>query len=553
MGWRGEDRPYSYGGTVSRTGAVRHLDSSPHGERDGIAECDWIDGAAMLVRGDVFGTVGLLDERFFMYFEEADLCLRAAGPGWRIGVVLGAAAEQLPGGGKRPGSYQYLCTRNGLAFAWRVAGPRGLAITLSRRIVQGAGLLRARLDPRLSLSVRTLARVELAATWQGMVDFFLRRWGPPPPTLAGLGDLQATRPRHGGRCVIVSKFSPAPDGIAKYADQLALNYEGQGWVMRLGLPGSAADRVLRLDGGLRPLRLLRATHRNDQLLVMWNPWYYISGRTPQRIAAYFALGLVLRARRASVTIHEPIEVVLPGTDPLRRLARGLERAAQRWCWTSSAELLFHSRWEKEEMERRLGCTIAPQRISIVNPGEFYRPFTTASREQARQSLRIDWEGPVFVCLGFIARHKGFDSAVRAFSHLRRGCGRLYVVGSAPYESPHITEYLHELRALMAAVPDSCLIERFVDDVEFDLWIRAADAVVVTYRWSVSSSAVAARARVLGTPVVATGMAGIPEQLGPEDVLVNSDEDLVSALSRLCEGHRADTLKTAAARSVGQHA
>jgi glycosyltransferase involved in cell wall biosynthesis len=405
----------------------------------------------------------------------------------------------------------------------------------------------------LSRRVRWLAQVEFAATRQGMVDFFFRRWGPPPPTLAGLGDLQAASPSRGGRCVIVSKFSPAPDGIAKYADQLALSREGEGRVLRLGLPGSTADQVLRLDGGLRPLRLLAATGRRDRLLVMWNPWYYVSGRTLERITAYLALGVVLRARRVSVTIHEPIDVVARGSDPLRRLARRLERAAQRWCWTSSAELVFHSRWEKEQMEERLGRTIAPHRVSIVNPGEFYRAFTTANREQARKSLGIDWKGPVFVCLGFIARHKGFDSAVRAFSALGPGRGRLYLVGSTPYESPHITEYLHELRALLATVPDACLIERFVDDVEFDLWIRAADAVVVSYSSSVSSSGVAARARVLGTTVVATAMAGIPEQLGPADLLVASDEELASALARLCGDDEADTPLTAATHPAGRRA
>jgi glycosyltransferase involved in cell wall biosynthesis len=532
---------------------VVHLKSAPHGGRDGISECDWIDGAAMLLRGDVLNAVGLFDERFFMYFEETDLCLRAARAGWRIGVVLGSAAEQLPGGGRRPGSYQYLSTRNGLAFAWRAAGLWGLITSLSRRIREGAGLLRARLNPRLSRRVRVLAQVELAATRQGVVDFFFRRWGPPPLTLAGLGDLQGVSPSRGGRCVIVSKFSPAPDGIAKYADQLALSHELEGRILRLGLPGSTADIVLRLDGGLRPLRLMLATRRNDRLLMMWNPWYYVSGGIPQRIAAYVALGLVLRARRVSITIHEPIEVVTPGTDPLRRFARRLERAAQRWCWSSSAELVFHSHWEKEQMEVRLGRTIAARRVSIINPGKFFRPFTTANREQARKTLGIDWEGPIFVCLGFIARHKGFDSAVRAFSHLSRGCARLYVVGSTPYESPHITEFLHELRALMATVPDASLIERFVDDVEFDLWIRAANAVVVSYRSSVSSSGVAARAGVLGTTVVATAKAGIPEQLAPDDMLVTTDEELVSALSRLCGRSEARTPRAMATCPTGQHA
>lgn len=43
---------------------------------------DWVCGASMLVRREVFEEVGLLDEGYFLYFEEVDLCLRAARAGW---------------------------------------------------------------------------------------------------------------------------------------------------------------------------------------------------------------------------------------------------------------------------------------------------------------------------------------------------------------------------------------------------------------------------------------------------------------------------------------
>src|SRR5207237_10683528 len=38
---------------------------------------DWVAGASMIVRREVFETVGLLDQRYFMYYEETDFCLRA--------------------------------------------------------------------------------------------------------------------------------------------------------------------------------------------------------------------------------------------------------------------------------------------------------------------------------------------------------------------------------------------------------------------------------------------------------------------------------------------
>ena len=45
---------------------------------------DWVSGACMVVRRDTLRDIGPLDERFFMYFEDADLCRRARAAGWLV-------------------------------------------------------------------------------------------------------------------------------------------------------------------------------------------------------------------------------------------------------------------------------------------------------------------------------------------------------------------------------------------------------------------------------------------------------------------------------------
>jgi N-acetylglucosaminyl-diphospho-decaprenol L-rhamnosyltransferase len=47
-------------------------------------ECDWTSGSFMLARREALLSAGLLDERFFIYSEEPDLCLRLKGAGWSI-------------------------------------------------------------------------------------------------------------------------------------------------------------------------------------------------------------------------------------------------------------------------------------------------------------------------------------------------------------------------------------------------------------------------------------------------------------------------------------
>jgi hypothetical protein len=58
---------------------------------------DWVPGACMLVRREVFERVGLLDEAFFLYFEEVDLCRRARRAGFECWYVPSARAVHLVG------------------------------------------------------------------------------------------------------------------------------------------------------------------------------------------------------------------------------------------------------------------------------------------------------------------------------------------------------------------------------------------------------------------------------------------------------------------------
>ena len=46
--------------------------------------CDWISGSFLLIRREALTRAGLLDERFFFYSEEVDLCLRVKQAGWQV-------------------------------------------------------------------------------------------------------------------------------------------------------------------------------------------------------------------------------------------------------------------------------------------------------------------------------------------------------------------------------------------------------------------------------------------------------------------------------------
>lgn len=96
-------------GLFGRTGALRVLmPFLPVARRNVVVEdavgsgassvvVDWLSGACMLVRRDAFMAAGGFDERFFLYWEDADLCRRLRSRGYHVRYVPGATAVHQVG------------------------------------------------------------------------------------------------------------------------------------------------------------------------------------------------------------------------------------------------------------------------------------------------------------------------------------------------------------------------------------------------------------------------------------------------------------------------
>ena len=65
---------------------------------DSVREVDVVAGCCVLVRREVLDQVGLMDERFFIYFEETDWCYRTKNHGWKI--YFSPDAEMIHYGGQ---------------------------------------------------------------------------------------------------------------------------------------------------------------------------------------------------------------------------------------------------------------------------------------------------------------------------------------------------------------------------------------------------------------------------------------------------------------------
>jgi hypothetical protein len=58
---------------------------------------DWVSGACMILRRSALKEVGLMDERFFLYWEDADLCKRMSEKGWFVAYSPDASIVHYAG------------------------------------------------------------------------------------------------------------------------------------------------------------------------------------------------------------------------------------------------------------------------------------------------------------------------------------------------------------------------------------------------------------------------------------------------------------------------
>jgi len=141
---------------------------------DGWEPAGYPHGTLMLARRECLVDVGLFDERYFAYCEEAELAIRAKQRGWQVGVVRGADVRNTDVG-SRAAVVDYLQLRNTLLMVREHSGLYHATIRLLIAVgdlVVGA-VSPSRRGPYWAPRARVLA----------IAHHLRRRYGPPPPGL----------------------------------------------------------------------------------------------------------------------------------------------------------------------------------------------------------------------------------------------------------------------------------------------------------------------------------------------------------------------------------
>lgn len=117
-------RPYVLAAVVA---GRNQLDN---GQFDHLHEVDFVFGTAMLIHRNVLQTIGVFDERFFVYLEDMDYCLRAKGQGYPVIFVPDAHIWHCVSASTRNDHAlrRYHLVRSSLRFLIKHATPKYLVL-----------------------------------------------------------------------------------------------------------------------------------------------------------------------------------------------------------------------------------------------------------------------------------------------------------------------------------------------------------------------------------------------------------------------------------------
>lgn len=103
------------------------VDEVDHGQFADISATSFISGCSMAIRRDVLEAIGVFDTRYYLYYEDIDLCMRAKRHKYRLHVVPDSVIwHKNAGSSDNPGSpiHNYYLTRNRLLFGLTYASWR---------------------------------------------------------------------------------------------------------------------------------------------------------------------------------------------------------------------------------------------------------------------------------------------------------------------------------------------------------------------------------------------------------------------------------------------
>lgn len=126
---------------ASVIGKHRGVDEKDCGQYDDLEETDYVSGAAMVVKREVFEQISFFDERYFLYYEDSDFCLQAKKAGFKVMYAPKAVVYHQNAQSTGLGSplQDYYITRNRMLFASKFL-PLRTQLALYREVLRNISI-----------------------------------------------------------------------------------------------------------------------------------------------------------------------------------------------------------------------------------------------------------------------------------------------------------------------------------------------------------------------------------------------------------------------------
>ena len=264
---------------------------------------------------------------------------------------------------------------------------------------------------------------------------------------------------------------------------------------------------------------LRAARRHDTDVVHFHwlhAFYYGDNlvETAIKSVAFAVELLVLRLLgiRLVWTAHN----VVPHNAEWRRFHVVYRRAFVRRCGC----VVVHCERAADRIVEAYGLSPADRdRVAVVPHGNYADNYPTdAARPEARASLGLPEDGPVFLFFGQLRPYKGVEELVRTFDRTAPDDATLLVAGD-----PSVDSYRETLEALVERTDGVRLDAGYVPTEEVSTYFRAADAVTLPYR-DILTSGSAMLALTFGRPPVVPDIGCNRELLGPDAAVLYDPDD-----------------------------
>ena len=118
--------PLSVKRKIARLNGLRK--SRPPDSDGVLIDVDWLSGACLAVRMDLLKGIGGLDDGYFMYYEDVELCWQAREAGLRVAQISGAEALHLGGASSRDPAHLWPHLYRSLLRYHRLRNPQSYSI-----------------------------------------------------------------------------------------------------------------------------------------------------------------------------------------------------------------------------------------------------------------------------------------------------------------------------------------------------------------------------------------------------------------------------------------